>query len=211
MVKGSRGWAAKDNVVDVTVPRLDIRWHGRGGFGAKTAAALLAEWVIDLGGYGQAAPEFGPERRGAPVQAYTRTGPEPIRRRGPIDRPDLLVVLDRRLLQESATTAGVGASTWVLVNAPGPVEVPGVAGERVVVVDASRIARQRLGRDIPNIPMLAAVVALFVPAHRDQLPGWLQRRLASLFRDEVVAANVAAARQAMEEVTREHAASVALP
>jgi pyruvate ferredoxin oxidoreductase gamma subunit len=63
---------------------LSVRWHGRGGFGAKTAATLLAEMIIDAGGYGQAAPEFGPERRGAPVQAFTRIAPAPITLRGPI-------------------------------------------------------------------------------------------------------------------------------
>ncbi|MDR7402188.1 MAG: 2-oxoacid:acceptor oxidoreductase family protein [Armatimonadota bacterium] len=195
----------------VAIPRLDIRWHGRGGFGAKTAAALLAEWVIDMGGYGQAAPEFGPERRGAPVQAFTRIGPDPIRRRGPIERPDVLVVLDRGLLQAPATTAGVDARTWVLVNAPGAVEVPGAAAGRVVAVDASRIARQHLGRDIPNVPMLAAVVAVLLPALREPFVTWLPRRLAAEFREEVVAANLAAARQAMEEVAREHAGIVARP
>jgi pyruvate ferredoxin oxidoreductase gamma subunit len=192
-----------------SVPRLQIRWHGRGGFGAKTAAALLAELAIDLGGYGQAAPEFGPERRGAPVQAFTRLSPEPIRRRGPIERPDVLVILDRGLLQAPATTAGVGPDSWVLVNASGPVAVPGVRPERVVTVDASRIARQHLGRDIPNVPMLAAVVALFLPVPADRFAEWLGRRLSAEFRAEVVAANVAAARQTMEEVARERAGTLA--
>src|SRR5574340_1583284 len=83
----------------IAIRPLSVRWHGRGGFGAKTAAALLAELIIDLGGYGQAAPEFGPERRGAPMQAYTRISPEPIRRRGPIEAPDVLIVLDPGLLR----------------------------------------------------------------------------------------------------------------
>jgi hypothetical protein len=61
---------------------LEIRWHGRGGYGAKTAALLLAEAVIDFGGFAQASPEFGPERRGAPVQAYTRISPQPVRPEG---------------------------------------------------------------------------------------------------------------------------------
>jgi Pyruvate ferredoxin/flavodoxin oxidoreductase len=86
---------------EISIRPLSIRWHGRGGFGAKTAAALLAELIIDLGGYGQAAPEFGPERRGAPMQAYTRISPEPIRRRGPIETPDVLVVLDPRFAPDA--------------------------------------------------------------------------------------------------------------
>lgn len=182
------------------IRRLSIRWHGRGGFGAKTAAALLAELIIEGGGFGQAAPEFGPERRGAPVQAFTRIGPAPITRRGPIDEPDVLVVLDARLLTTPQVTVGIGPQTWVLVNAPGRVDVPGVPVERVVTLDASRIARQRVGRDIPNVPMLAAVVTLFLSLDRQTFLTWLHRRLAEEFRTDVVAANVAAAHEAIEEV-----------
>jgi len=188
---------------------LAIRWHGRGGFGAKTAASLLAELVIDLGGYGQAAPEFGPERRGAPVQAYTRIGPQPIRRRGPIDEPDVLVVLDPRLLQTPSVTAGLRPDSWVLVNAPAPATVPGIPPGQVMTVDASRLARQHVGRDIPNVPMLAAVVTRFVPVSSAEFLAWLQRRLAEEFRAEIVAANLKAAEAAMEEVARERATGVA--
>jgi len=181
---------------------LAIRWHGRGGFGAKTAAALLAELIIDLGGYGQAAPEFGPERRGAPVQAYTRIGPEPIHRRGPIDEPDVLVVLDPRLLPTPPVTAGLQATTRILVNAPAAVDVAGVPAAQIVSVDASRIARQHVGRDIPNVPMLAAVVRLCLAVPPDEFLAWLRRRLSEEFRAEIVSANLAAAAQAMEEVAR---------
>lgn len=188
---------------------LAIRWHGRGGFGAKTAAALLAELIIDLGGYGQAAPEFGPERRGAPVQAYTRVSPEPIRRRGPIDDPDVLVVLDPRLLQAPAVTAGLGPDVWVLMNAPAALQVPDIHAQRIVALDASRIAREHVGRDIPNVPMLAAVVTLFVPIPPEQFLTWLERRLGEEFRPEVVASNLRAASAAMKEVARERASDMA--
>lgn len=188
---------------------LTIRWHGRGGFGAKTAAALLAELVIDRGGYGQAAPEFGPERRGAPVQAYTRLSPDPIRRRGPIDEPDVLVVLDPRLLATPPVTAGLRASTRILVNAPAAVQLPGVPSAQIVTVDASRIARRHAGRDIPNVPMLAAVVILCLPVPPEEFLPWLERRLAAEFRADIVAANIAAATQAIEEVTRGYPTDVA--
>ncbi len=179
---------------------LSIRWHGRGGYGAKTAAALLAEAVIDAGGYAQAAPEFGPERRGAPVQAYTRIGPAPIGRRGPIEEPDVLVVLDTRLLAVPSVTSGVAPRTSILVNAPRPVRVPSVPPEQVIAIDASRIARDTVGRDIPNIPMLAVVVALMTPLDRDGFLAWLERRLAEVFSPKLVAANLQAARSAVEEV-----------
>lgn len=179
---------------------LLIRWHGRGGYGAKTAAILLAEAIIEAGGYAQAAPEFGPERRGAPVQAFTRVADRPIAQRGPIERPDVLVVLDRRLLALPSVTTGMGAHTWAVVNAPEAVRVPQVPPERVLTLDASRIARQTVGREIPNIPMLAAIVRRFTWLEPEAFLRWLEHRLTDEFRAEIVAANVQAARMAIEEV-----------
>jgi pyruvate ferredoxin oxidoreductase gamma subunit len=161
---------------------------------------LLAEAVIDAGGWAQAAPEFGPERRGAPVQAYTRIGPVPITRRGPIDQPDVLVVFDPRLLAVPAVTAGVGPGTSFVVNALVRPEIPGVPRHNIVSVNASAIARRTLGRDIPNVPALAVVVTLFTPLERDAFLAWLERRLASEFRPQIVEANLRAARAAIEEV-----------
>ncbi|MBI2247557.1 MAG: 2-oxoacid:acceptor oxidoreductase family protein [Armatimonadetes bacterium] len=181
---------------------LSVRWHGRGGFGAKTAAMLLAELIIDAGAYGQAAPEFGPERRGAPVQAFTRIGPSPITRRGPIEEPDVLVVLDARLLETPTVTSGLRLNTWVVVNASGPVSVTVVPAARIITLDASGIARQTVGKDIPNIPMLAAVVALLDLVPRSWFLYWLRRRLAREFRGEIASANLQAAEAAMDEVTR---------
>lgn len=183
---------------------LSIRWHGRGGYGAKTAAMLLAEAIIDAGWYAQAAPEFGPERRGAPVQAFTRISPEPIQQRGPIARPDLLVVLDVRLLETDSVLAGVGPTTTVLVNASMDRAIPGVAAARVTAIDASGIARRHIGRDIPNIPMLTAVVAMFTPLEPEAFLSWLAHRLSEEFRPEIVRANLEAAKIALGEVS--HAA-----
>ncbi|MDR5683192.1 MAG: 2-oxoacid:acceptor oxidoreductase family protein [Armatimonadota bacterium] len=178
---------------------LGIRWHGRGGYGVKTAAMLLAEAVIDAGGWAQASPEFGPERRGAPVQAFTRIGPAPIARRGPIERPDLVVVFDARLLSVPAVLTGVGPQTSVVLNAPAAPDIPGVPRAQVVAANASAIARRTLGRDVPNIPLLAVVVTLFTPLERDSFLAWLRRRLGSEFRPDVVEANLRAARGAIEE------------
>lgn len=180
---------------------LSIRWHGRGGFGAKTAATLLAELIIDAGSYGQAAPEFGPERRGAPVQAFTRIGPVPITRRGPIDRPDVLVVLDSRLFALAHVVAGVGPQTLVIVNATSGAAISGVPSSHLVTLDASQIARRTVGKDIPNIPMLAAVIALLGVVPRSWFLYWLRRRLSREFRGEIASANLQAAEAAMEEVS----------
>lgn len=179
---------------------LEVRWHGRGGYGAKTAALLLAEAVIEFGGYAQASPEFGPERRGAPVQAYTRIAPQPVRRRGPVERPDLLVLLDARLASSPGVLAGVRPRTHVVVNAPGPVQLPGVPPHRVSVLDASGIARRTVGRDIPNVPVLAAVAVAFVGLPPGPFLRWLEDRLARELPEEVAQRNVEAARLAVEEV-----------
>lgn len=195
--------AASEHVeLPASLRPLSVRWHGRGGFGAKTAAMLFAEMIIDAGGYGQAAPEFGPERRGAPVQAFTRIAPVPITVRGPIDDPDVLVVLDARLLQTPTVTSGLRLNTWVLVNTSRPVSVPVVPAARIITLDASAIARQTVGKDIPNIPMLAAVVALLDLVPRSWFLFWLRRRLGREFRGEIVDANLLAAETAITEVSR---------
>jgi len=179
---------------------LEIRWHGRGGYGAKTAALLLAEAVIDFGGFAQASPEFGPERRGAPVQAYTRISPQPVRRRGPVEKPGLLVLLDPRLVGSPGVLDGVGPRTHVVLNAPGPVEVPRVSQDRVLYLDASGIARRTVGREIPNVPLLAAVAVAFVGMPPGPFLRWLEGRLRRELAEDVVRRNVEAARLALEEV-----------
>jgi pyruvate ferredoxin oxidoreductase gamma subunit len=179
---------------------LEIRWHGRGGYGAKTAALLLAEAVIDFGGFAQASPEFGPERRGAPVQAYTRISPQPVRRRGPVEKPDLLVLLDPRLAKSPGVLEGVGPRTHVVVNAAGRVEVPGAAPDRVLYLDASGIARRTVGREVPNVPLLAAVAVAFVGLPPGPFLRWLEGRLGRELAEDVVRRNVEAARLALEEV-----------
>lgn len=181
---------------------LEIRWHGRGGYGAKTAALLLAEVVIEFGGFAQASPEFGPERRGAPVQAFTRISPQAVRRRGPIERPDLLVLLDARLRTNPGVLEGVTPRTRVVVNAPRPVEIPGISADRIFSLDASGIARYVVGRDIPNIPMLTAVAVAFVGLPPGPFLRWLERRLERELPGEVAQRNAEAARRAVEEVQR---------
>ncbi len=187
---------------NVRVPVLKIRWHGRGGLGAKTAALMLAEAVIDLGGYAQASPEFGPERRGAPVQAYTRIAPHPIRHRGPIEEPDVVVVLDSRLLGAPETLQGARPDTWVVVNTPRPVRMPGVPLDQVMPIDASGIARRYLGRDLPNVGMLAVIAVDVVGLAPDAFFDWLAHRLEREFPEEMAAANLEVARAAVEEGRR---------
>lgn len=204
----------------IGIQALSFRWLGRGGFGAKTAATLLAEAIIDAGGFAQAAPEFGPERRGAPVQAFTRIADHRLPQRGPVVNPDVVAVLDPGLLNAPDTLAGATPETIVFINAPPQARdlITAKVHRHLVFVDASAAAREALGRDLPNVPMLAAVVKVLDLLPQDEFLRWLENRLSKEFRPEVVAANLGAATTVLAALseqplpTHAHAgSSVALP
>lgn len=134
----------------------EIRWHARAGQGAKTAAHLLALAFLRAGKNVQAFPEYGPERRGAPVRAYTRVSDRPIRRHDSVVSPDLVVVLDPSLAHEAGVAEGVGPETLVLVNAEEP--PPGLPQARVLCVPAARLA-DTTGSRFANVVMIGAVAA----------------------------------------------------
>ena len=143
---------------------LEIRWHGRGGQGAKTAALLLADVCFKTGAYVQGFPEYGPERMGAPITAYNRISRNPIRVHSNIYTPDLVVVVDETLLHSVDVTAGLKDDGAVIINTPKTVEeilplLNGYKGD-VYVVDARTISVETLGKNFPNSPMLAAAVAV---------------------------------------------------
>jgi pyruvate ferredoxin oxidoreductase gamma subunit len=133
----------------------EIRWHARAGQGAKTASQLLAVSALHAGKSVQAFPEYGPERRGAPMRAYTRIDDEPIRRHDSVTTPDVVVVLEPSLLGDNEVTDGLAADGLLLVNSDEP--LPG-HGHRVVAVPASRIA-QAHGSKFANLVMVGAVAA----------------------------------------------------
>lgn len=135
---------------------VEIRWHARAGQGAKTAAHLLALALLRAGKSVQAFPEYGPERRGAPVRAYTRVSDLPIRRHDAVVDPDVVVVLDPSLAQEASVAEGVGPETLVLVNAEEP--PPGLPQARVLCVPAARLA-ETSGSRFSNLVMTGAVAA----------------------------------------------------
>lgn len=143
---------------------LEIRWHGRGGQGAKTAALLLADVAFKTGAYVQGFPEYGPERMGAPITAYNRISREDIRVHSNIYTPDLVVVVDETLLHSVDVTAGLKEDGAIIINTPGTKEdvlplLNGYKG-RVFTVDARKISVETLGKNFPNSPMLAAAVAV---------------------------------------------------
>lgn len=143
---------------------IEIRWHGRGGQGAKTAALLLADVAFKTGKYVQGFPEYGPERMGAPITAYNRLSDKPITIHSNIYEPDLVAVVDDSLLETIDVTHGLGPEGAVIVNSQRSKEeivshLGGFQG-RVYVIDAREISVQALGKYFPNSPMLAAVVAV---------------------------------------------------
>ena len=143
---------------------LEIRWHGRGGQGAKTAALLLADAAFKTGQYVQGFPEYGPERMGAPITAYNRISREPIRVQSNIYTPDLVMVVDETLLHSVDVTAGLKKDGAIIINTPKSRDeiLPLLNGYKggVYTIDARKISEETLGRNFPNSPMLAAAVAV---------------------------------------------------
>ena len=143
---------------------IEIRWHGRGGQGAKTAALLLADVCFKTGAYVQGFPEYGPERMGAPITAFNRISDEEIRVHSNIYTPDLVVVVDETLLRSVDVTAGLKEDGAIIVNtAQSPEDIrpllKGYKG-RVYTLDAREISIKALGKYFPNSPMLAGAVAV---------------------------------------------------
>lgn len=140
---------------------LEIRWHGRGGQGAWTASELLARAAIHEGKYIQSFPEFGPERMGAPVAAFTRISSEPIRIHSAVYNPDVVAVLDPTLLKTVAVTEGLNEEGTIIINAKDePKEIRRILKTekgKVWTVPATEIAIKILGMPITNTAMLGAV------------------------------------------------------
>ncbi len=141
---------------------IEIRWHGRGGQGAKTASLLLADAAFNTGKYIQGFPEYGPERMGAPITAYNRISSEPIRIHSNIYEPDYVVVVDDTLLESVDVTAGLKESGAIVINTKKAKDylkkvLKGYNG-KIFTIDAKKISEEALGRYFPNTPMLAAIV-----------------------------------------------------
>jgi len=131
----------------------EIRWHGRAGQGAKTASLLYARAMMQSGAWVQAFPEYGPERSGAPMRAYTRVDDRPVRRRYGITEPDTVVVLDPSLLKDADPTAGLAPDGLLLVNSE--LELPTPHPGRTLWIPATRLSP---GAHV-NVVMLGALAA----------------------------------------------------
>lgn len=182
----------------------EIRWHGRGGQGAKTAALLLADVAFKTGKYVQGFPEYGPERMGAPITAFNRISEVPIRVHSNIYTPDLVVVVDETLLHTVEVTAGLKADGAVIVNtAMSEAEVRPLLGGyqgRIYTVDARKISMECLGKYFPNSPMLAAAVAVSKVMDKDEFIADMQASYQHKFakKPEVIEGNMKALKMTLE-------------
>lgn len=185
---------------------IEIRWHGRGGQGAKTASQLLADAAFMAGQYVQSFPEYGPERSGAPITAYNRISPERCSVHSNIYDPDYVAVVDETLLESVDVTAGLKESGAIIINsAKSPEELKpllnGYKG-RVCTIDARHISMSCLGAYFPNTPMLAAVVAVSGCVEREQFLKDMEESYRHKFakKPQVIEGNLKCLRQAMDEV-----------
>jgi pyruvate ferredoxin oxidoreductase gamma subunit len=187
---------------------LEIRWHGRGGQGAKTAALLFGEAALDTGMYIQAFPEYGPERMGAPVAAFNRLSDKPIRTHAGVKSPRIVVVLDASLIEPARVTDGLPEDGILLVNSTDEpaalrarMKLP--ASIQLYVVDASKIAMETVGKNVPNTPMLGALVKVTGVLEFEPMMKAIEHKLGEKFRggkEKFVAPNLVSIRRAYAEV-----------
>lgn len=185
---------------------VEIRWHGRGGQGAKTASLLLADAAFDTGKYIQGFPEYGPERMGAPITAYNRISDTKLTIHSNIYEPDYVVVVDETLLEAVDVTSGLKEDGAIVINTTkSPDEIrPLLKGYKgkVCTVDARTISIETLGRYFPNTPMLGAVVKVSKimdeKVFLDSMTGSFKHKFAS--KPEVIDGNMKALERAMQEV-----------
>lgn len=185
---------------------IEIRWHGRGGQGTKTASLLLADAAFNTGKYIQGFPEYGPERMGAPITAYNRISDNPITVHSNIYEPDYVVVVDDTLLETVDVTAGIKTNGAIVINTTKSEDylksvLKGYKG-KVYTIDARKVSTQALGRYFPNTPMLAAIVKVTGIMNDEDflkdMEGSFKHKFAK--KPEVIDGNMKALEMALKEV-----------
>lgn len=182
---------------------LEVRWHGRGGQGAWTASELLARAAIYEGKYIQSFPEFGPERMGAPVAAFTRISTEPIQIHCAVYNPDVVAVLDPTLLKTVPVTSGLNEEGTIIINSKeNPADTRKMLNTdkgKIWTVPATEIAMRILGRPITNTAMLGAVARITGAVKLESIEKVVEER----FRRDIAEKNVAVVKEAYKEVKSE--------
>ena len=186
---------------------IEIRWHGRGGQGAKTASLLLADAAFNTGKYIQGFPEYGPERMGAPITAYNRISDTPIRVHSNIYDPDYVVVVDDTLLQGVDVTNGLKENGAILINSNKTPEqlrqyLNGYKG-KIYTIDATRISLDCLKANFPNTAMLSAIIKITGIMTKDQLLTDMKESFKHKFarKPDVIEPSMQAIERAYDEVT----------
>lgn len=193
-----------------------VRIHGRGGQGAVTAAEMLSVAAFGEGRHAQAFPTFGSERTGAPVVSFCRIDDRPIRVREPITHPDAVVVQDPTLLHQVDLFAGLAPTGHLLVNTSKSLEELGLAElagtldvRRVATVPATELAREHLGRPLPNAALLGGFAALTGQVGLDAVTAAIRERFAGAVGEGNAKAAEAAYEHVLESVrTATHEAEV---
>lgn len=185
---------------------IEIRWHGRGGQGTKTASLLFADAAFNTGKYIQGFPEYGPERMGAPITAYNRISTSPIRLHSNIYEPDYVVVVDDTLLESVDVTAGLKETGAIVINTTKDVEaikplLKGYKG-KIYTIDARKISEEALGKYFPNTPMLAAIVKVSNIMTEEEFLNDMKTSFKHKFskKPDVIEGNMKALQLALQEV-----------
>ncbi len=178
---------------------LAVRWHGRGGQGVVTASRILASAALRGGYYMQSLPDFGAERSGAPIAAYTRVSETPPVDRGPVDEPDVVIVLDSSLIGQVDMLGGLIPDGTVILNTPNPDAAaigrlePG-AQQKLWTLNASQIAMDLLRRNLPNTPVLGAFANAVPVLDLDTISLALKEIMSEKFSESIIEANLKALR-----------------
>lgn len=182
---------------------IEIRWHGRGGQGAKTAAQFLAEAALETGKNIQAFPEYGPERAGAPIRTYTRISEKPINLHCSVTNPEYVVVIDPTLISP-AVVEGLSDKGVLIVNSQESIDAvrkkTGFKMGKVATVDATQISLDTLGRPMPNMPMLGALVKVVPLVKLDTLFERVKAKFLKKIGEEKTNANIKGIKRAYQEV-----------
>ena len=182
---------------------FEIRFHGRGGQGAKSAAQLVAEAALEDGKYIQAFPEYGPERSGAPMRTFVRISDEKIRTYQPVLSPDVVIVIDPTLLDTVNVTEGLTDEGILIVNTGKDAEYVRKKTNfkgKIYTVDATRIALDLLGKNIPNIATLGALIKVTGIISIDKLKEKIREMFLKKLGEEGTNANIKALERGYEEV-----------
>lgn len=184
---------------------IEIRWHGRGGQGTVTAAKVFAESCLHSGKHVQAFPEYGPERSGAPVQAYNRISSHELRQHCPVIHPHVVVIVDTTLIEKIVVSTGMMDNTYFLLNActvsDKTKETIGLKkNQKIFCVDATGIALDTIGRNLPNSPMVGALAKISGLSEFEPLLKNVEKSFGKKFSPKVVEGNLIGLKRGWEEV-----------